>query len=156
MKLGKWVDEGERAARSPEMALSLLHAFPAPGGQVAVPLRFVSREGYQKVIGSAAINQRIDEAPIKDVPVDSLVAIQHTVDRARVEEYIRNPNLVRKGTKHKEHGGVVDRPIVVRCKATNYLFDGTHRTTAAKLLGARIIKARFVDLDAEPPAASSA
>lgn len=132
------------------MAIELLHAKPAPGGQVQVPLRFVSREGYQQAIGNQEINDRIDAAPIKEVPLDSLVAIQHTVNVKRVEEYIRNPKLVRKGTLHSEHGGVVDKPIVVKCKGTNYLFDGHHRTSAQKFLGARSVRARFVDLDAQP------
>lgn len=150
-KLGKWVDSGERAQRSPEAAIELLHSRPAPGGLVQVPLRYVPREGYQQAIGNQEINDRIDRAPIQDVPLDSLVAIQHTVNRARVEEYIRNPKLVRKGTKHDDHGGIVDKPIVVRCKGTNYLFDGHHRVSAAKFSAARTVKARMVDLDADPP-----
>lgn len=133
------------------MALSLLSAIPGAGAAIPVQLRFIDRAGYQAVIGNREMNARIDAAPIRSVPVASLVAIQHTVNRARVAEYIENPKLVRKGTKHDEHGGVVDLPIVVRCKGTNYLFDGHHRLTAQQMRGAREIKARYVDLDAEPP-----
>jgi hypothetical protein len=152
VKLGKWVDGKERAARTPEMAISLLRAMPGAGENVPVPLRFIDREGYQKVIGNREMNARIDAAPVVDVPVDSLVAIQHTVNRKRVEEYIDNGGKVRKGTRHTEHGGVVDTPIVVRCKGISYLFDGHHRTCAQMLRGASLIKARYVDLDAQDAA----
>ena len=148
-RLGKWVNEG--SARSPEQALALLHAMPGAGATLPVPLRYISREGYQEVIGHREMNARIDQAPIQSVPIASLVAIQHTVDRKRVEHYIENGGKVRAGTKHADHGGVVDTPIVVRCKGTNYAFDGHHRVVAAKLRGMRTIRARYVDLDAEPP-----
>jgi hypothetical protein len=151
VKLGKWVDEGLRAQRTPEMALAMLRAQPGSGSTIPVPLRYISREGYQRVIGNRKMNARIDAAPIQDVPIASLVAIQHTVERKRVEHYIENGGKVRKGTRHTEHGGVVDTPIVVRCGGVSYLFDGHHRTMAAMYLGARLIRARYVDLDAEPP-----
>lgn len=148
-KIGKWVNDG--GARTPEQAMALLQAMPGAGATLPVPLRYISREGYQEVIGHREMNARIDAAPIREVPIDSLVAIQHTVDRKQVEHYIDNGGKVRRGTTHTGHGGVVDTPIVVRCKGTSYLFDGHHRTVAAKLRGMRTIKARYVDLDAEPP-----
>jgi ParB-like nuclease family protein len=156
VKFGKWVDEGERAARTPEMALALLRAIPGSGETIPVPLRFIDRAGYQKVIGNREMNARIDAAPIHTVPLDSLVAIQHTVLRKQVEHYIETDGRVRRGTKHSDHGGVVDLPIVVRCGGTSYLFDGHHRVTAHKLLGARLVRCRYVDLDASDAADAAA
>lgn len=118
-----------------------------PGRRIPVPMRIVNRDIYERTLPVVDLNRLIDSAPVKDVPIASLVAIQHTVDKDRVQAYIDNPKLIRRGTKHDNHGGVVDLPIVIHFEGTNYLHDGHHRTTAQKLLGASVIECRYVDLD---------
>lgn len=147
MTLARWASTHKRA-RSPAQARALLEAMPG-GPNVAVPLRFIDRKAYEATIGTRDLNALIDAAPVRDVRVDSLVGIQHTIKKARVLEYIDRPNLRRAGTRDPRHGGLVDLPIVVRKGGISYLHDGHHRTTAAKLLGEPAIKVRFVNLDRE-------
>jgi hypothetical protein len=132
-----------------------------PGGpNVATPLRFVDRKAYEALIGNRELNALIEAAPILQVPVASLVAIQHTINAERVAQYIQKLNLRRRGMRDPVHGGLIDLPIVVHLGdaigysggvvgGTNYLHDGHHRVCAAKLLGARLETVRYVDLDQE-------
>lgn len=144
----RWLDRTSRATRSPQQALALLRSWPG-GPNVATPLRFVDRKVYEDRIGNRELNALIDAAPVEQVPVASLVAIQHTINAERVAQYVQKINLRRRGTRDPRHGGLIDLPIVVRIGGTNYLHDGHHRVTADKLLGARLVTVRYVDLDQE-------
>jgi hypothetical protein len=144
----KWLDRTSRASRTPEQALALLRSWPG-GPNVATPLRFVDRKAYEELVGNRELNALIESAPVIQVPVASLVAIQHTINAERVAQYIQKTNLRRRGMRDPKHGGLVDLPIVVRLGGTSYLHDGHHRLCAAKLLGARLETVRYVDLDQE-------
>jgi hypothetical protein len=144
----KWLDRTSREQRTPEQALSLLRAWPG-GPNVATPLRFVDRKAYEDLIGNRELNALIEAAPVRQVPVASLTAIQHTVNAQRVAQYIQNPALRRRGTRDPVHGGLIDLPIVVHLGGTSYLHDGHHHVTAYKLLGAKLVTVRYVDLDKE-------
>lgn len=147
MGLAKWVDRRGRATRSAEAALALLRATPG-GPLIAFPYRFVDRRVYEPKFETRDLNAAIDAAPVASVPLASLHGIQHTVARARVEQYVRNPRLQRRGTRSPDHGGLVDLPIVVRYRGVNYVHDGHHRATADFYRGGRLLECRFVDLDA--------
>ena len=142
--LGKWVER--KSARSPEQAIALLRA-AAPSVAGAVPWRFVGREAVHQAIGNRDLNARIASAPVREVPLKSLVGIQHTISPARVEQYIRDPELA-KGVVNPKTGTPADLPIVVRLGGFDYLWDGNHRACAAFFLGSPSIRARYVDLDA--------
>ena len=141
--LGRWVEKkGERSA---DQAVALLRAQPGPA--MAVPLPFRDRAEVHAKIGDAELNERIRAAPVKVVPVRNLVAIQHTVDKARVEEYLRDPGMdSRPGAMNPKSGTPVDYPVVIRLGKYLYCWDGNHRTVAAVLRGAGRVPARYVDL----------
>jgi hypothetical protein len=150
MKLALWMDAKARAARTVPQALALLNSIPG-GPNIQVPLRY---DGELKAKIDAAyptgiLNALIDKAPIRSVPIDSLVTVtQHTVNRDRVAQHLKNFGLVGKGQRHEDHGGIVDVPIVIAFQGQHALWDGNHRTMAETLLGGRRIKARYVDLPA--------
>jgi len=94
------------------------------------------------------INARIDSAPVRDVPIADLHAIQYSVKPGRVLTFIDDPDAVPTGLHDPNHGGIVDAPIVIKQGGKKLLWDGHHRTVAAKLMGDKTIKARYVDFDA--------
>ena len=155
MRLSKLADQrGRNAQRTPAQAIELLRA--QPGGEwIGHPFPYVEREGVYAEIAKLVsgelvhplINSAIDSAPIRDVPIAKIKSIQHTVSRARVEQYIRDPKMMRRGYKHPDHGGVVDLPIVLLWHGEHVLFDGNHRTAAQMFQGYKLIQCRFVDLD---------
>ena len=155
MGLAKWADRrGKLSTRTVAQAVELLRAHPG-GLWVGVPFRFLDREKIYAEMRAAfgdgfhgVINDCIDTAPVVDVPIVGLRAIQHTIDRDRVEQYIRTPKLIRRGTRSPTHGGLVDLPIVVVWHGEDALYDGHHRATAEFYRGARTFEARKADLDA--------
>jgi hypothetical protein len=142
----RWLDRQSRESRSPESALSLLRAWPG-GPNPATPFRFIDRKAYEDLIGNRELNALIEAAPVVDVPIVSLVAIQHTINAVRVAQYLEKPNMRRRGMRDPVHGGPIDLPICIHLGGVNYLHDGHHRLTADKLLGARLARCRYVDLD---------
>lgn len=113
-----------------------------------VPLPYVDRDkAYKAHVADGEMKERIKKAPVTDVPIAGLHAIQHSVKRHRVKRYLEHPELQPDGKTSKEHGGPTDLPIVVQRKGLRVVFDGHHRTTAAILRGADQVRARFVDLD---------
>lgn len=78
------------------------------------------------------------KATIRQVPVKSLISLQKVVSKSSVKYMLANrddPNI--------EH-----QITVVRIGGKNYIHDGTHRTTAAKMLGEKTIKAKVFSLPA--------
>jgi len=160
--LARWADKrGTTASRSVGQAVELLRAQPG-GAWVGLPFRFLNREEiyrqFREAFGDgfhAVINEAIDSAPVASFPIAKLRGIQHTISKDRVEQYVRNPKLVRRGTKSPDHGGLVDLPIVCLWKGEWVVYDGHHRATAEFFRGSRFVEARKVDLDALLAAASS-
>lgn len=114
---------------------------------VAVPFPVGSKEDYKSKHSNREINRAIEKAKIRSVPLDKLIAIQHSVKPARVEQYIDDPNLIAPGTRDKRHGGLIDYPIVIQQDGKLYCHDGHHRCAASKLLGDKSVEARFIDFD---------
>jgi len=115
-------------------------------GAVEHPFPVADRAAYKAAVGmgNGELNARIREAPVASVPLQGLVAIQHTVQPARVQEYIDDPLRI-----PTRRGPVpTDVPIVVKAAGVTYIHDGHHRITSSLLRGDANMKARFVDLDA--------
>jgi hypothetical protein len=147
VRLGSWADSNLRAARSTEQAISLLRAIPG-GPKISNPIRYAGPSPIQQQFSNEDLNSRIANAPIRKVAISSLVTgQQHTVVRGRVESYIKKPHLIPEGAHHKHHGGPIDLPIVMLFDGKRWLWDGHHRVMAETLLGARMIRARVVDLE---------
>lgn len=144
--LGKWA--AKQGERSPEQAISLLRSYAVGSDTAAVPLPFVDRGFYEQTIGNRELNEKIRQAPIVDIPISCLTAIQHTVRASRVEQYIRDPKLTKAGSMNPKSRTPIDVPVVVKLGGKCFLHDGNHRTVARVLLGCRSIKGRMVDLDA--------
>jgi hypothetical protein len=108
------------------------------------------KKAYKAKHSNTVINHAIDRAPITRVPLHGLKGIQHSVRQATVEKYIDNP-VVKPGTRHLGHGGLVDFPIVIQQDGERYIHDGHHRLTAQALLGETMAEVRFVNFDQEVP-----
>ncbi len=112
-----------------------------------VPFKVGSKKDYKNAHSNHEINTRIEDAPFKLVKLDNLVAIQGSVHADEVARYIDNPERKEQGERHTKHGGLVDMPIVIRKNGREYIHDGHHRLTAAKLSGDSSSRVRFVDFD---------
>jgi hypothetical protein len=120
------------------------------GHGAAVPWPYVDRKEVHSSHSNEQINARIADAPVEDVPLDSLHAIQHSVKPARVEQYVRDPAMKPPGELHDKARTPTDHPVVIKQGGKNILWDGHHRSTASYLRGDKTIRARVVDFDAEP------
>lgn len=112
-----------------------------------VPFPYVDRSVYKSRHSNREINHAIEDAPIEDVKVSDLHAIQHSVKKPRLAEYIRHPDAVPIGTRGPRAGVPTDHPIVIRQDGKMMIHDGHHRCTAAFITGEKTIKARVVDFD---------
>jgi hypothetical protein len=134
---------------SPEERMSTL----LPGdvdGTVRHPFRSVPREEYLATIAEAgSIAKLTHDAPIALINLSDIVGIQSTVNRERLVEHMSNPAFYPQGTRGAGHGGLVDRPIVVRKGGLLFLHDGHTRLTAASLRGQTTAKVRLIDLDGQ-------
>jgi hypothetical protein len=113
----------------------------------AVPFPYADKSAYKNDFTNSEINQAIESAPKKAVPIAGLHAIQHSVKAEKVKEYIDHPNAIPEGQRHPTHRGVIDTPIIINYKGKRYIHDGHHRTVGEMLLGKKDIMARYVDLD---------
>lgn len=119
-------------------------------GTSKVPFPVADREAYLAMTKEAgSIAKRTHGAPIALVNLRDLHAIQHTVNDERLMQHAESPDLVAPGTRGSGHGGLIDRPVVVRKDGVLYIHDGHHRLTAATLRGQETAKVRLVDLDGE-------
>jgi len=139
------------AGSDPESRLTSL----LPGevdGTVRHPFKVVDRQQYLQMIKPfGSIAARTHGAPIALVNLSDVASIQNTVNRERLVAHLRDPYM-NEGKRGSGHGGLIDRPVVVRLQGQLYLHDGNHRLTAAHLRGQTTAKVRLVDLDA--PAAT--
>jgi hypothetical protein len=148
VRIGTWADSSLKAARSTEQAISLLRAIPG-GPKIAVTHRV--EDGNAKIRALFTEEQLaalIKKAPIRAVAIASLLGSQRTVNRGRVESYLKKPNLMPPGARG-EHGGLIDLPIIMQLEGKRFTWDGNHRAVAATLSGARLLRVRYVDLDEE-------
>lgn len=138
-------------AHDPEIdeAIKRLDALPlsSTGHGSAVPWPVVDKKIYKDHFSNIELNQAIENAPVRVIPLKDLHAIQHSVKPRQVANYIKHPNQIPQGQRHPEHGGLVDIPIVMQYKNRRYIHDGHHRLTAAHLMGERHHVARLVNLD---------
>lgn len=123
------------------------------GHGAAVPFPFRDRSAYKPSGDRKAarkfnreINRRIQTAPVERVPLRGLHAIQHSVKPARVEQYIRDPELQGHTATHPKAGTPTNYPIVVEKDGIRYIHDGHHRLTAKELEGKGYAKVRLVHL----------
>lgn len=140
------------ATRTIENPAAVRMAAMTPGtvqGTMQVPFPTVGRETYLSKIKGAGIFKRAEDAPVERVPLKELNGIQQTVNSERLAGYVENPK-VKAGTRAPGHGGLIDKPVVVRVGGKLYIHDGHHRAAAAKIRGDIDISSRVVDLDADP------
>jgi hypothetical protein len=140
MSLAEWA-----AASDVSRARARLDALPDEPRGKRVPLPYADRAPVKKRHDAKQINDAIRAAPVRQVAVEGLHAIQHSVNPDQVLRYLRDP------ARASTMPGTVPRdvPIVLVDRGKRYLWDGHHRTVARMLEGADSIRARLVDLDAE-------
>lgn len=87
----------------------------------------------RKKYGNDYLKKLINNADIKEIPIDSLIGGQLGLDRNMIKNYIINDN-------YKEF------PIIINFNNNFYIDDGHHRIVAKKLLGNDKIKVRYVEI----------
>lgn len=140
-----WAAQGNE---DPERGMSRLR----PGvmaGSLQHPFPFEDGDGYRASIKSfGSIAARTHGAPIALVNLKDLIGIQTSINQQRLVEHIRDPRM-NDDRRAPGHGGMIDRPVVVKWGGKLFIHDGHHRLTAAHLRGLETAKVRLVDLDAE-------
>ncbi len=125
------------------------HGFPvAPEGKP-----FLTGRGRKGVTSIYDLTRWSRTAPAEVVPLEGLVATQPNVNLRDVAAYLENPNLKEERGYYGKSGALVDLPLVVRWDGTDYIHDGHHRLTAARLSGENEATVRMLDLDARGQAA---
>jgi hypothetical protein len=118
-------------------------------GTSKVPFPVADRDSYvASVKQHGSVAAKTHGAPIALVNLKDLHAIQKTVNDERLQQHLSDPDMVQPGTRGTGHGGLVDKPVVVKKDEQLYIHDGHHRLTAASLRGQETAKVRLVDLDA--------
>ena len=146
----RWLSKlsGSRVQRALD-ALAELPPYPGKTKHVAHPFGWVDKSFIKDAHPNKEIHAAIERAPVVEVPLASVVGIQHTVTPRTVAEYIKTGGFVPPGTRSPGHGGLIDFPVVIRQGGINALWDGHNRACCFALLGARTMLARLVDFDAE-------
>lgn len=140
----------KRNAGSYDERLVAKVALLAPGsslGTVRHPFKIIPREEYLTKVRGRGIYRLAEKAPTVDVPLDELHGIQRSINTERLMAHLRDPGMVAKGQRAPGHGGLVDKPLVVKVDGKLFIHDGHHRLSAAKLRGVDTAKVRLVDLD---------
>lgn len=132
------------------VAIAMAHLAELPISEtkhgVAVPFPFRDRNEFKQYHSNRELNRRISVAPVVELPMEGLNAIQHSVKPKTVAWYVRNPDR-EIGRTHPKTGIPNDLPIVIQQAGIRYLFDGHHRATAAYLRGDKQLQVRFVNFD---------
>lgn len=118
-------------------------------GTAKMPFPVADRDAYLKSIKGSGIAARTLDAPIVPVPLDKIWATQRTVNRERLDEHIRDPGMIKKGTRSANSGARIDAPIIVKKDGKLFCHDGHHRSTACWLKGQTSIMARLINLDSD-------
>jgi hypothetical protein len=116
-------------------------------GAVRVPFPVASRSSYLSKIKGKGIFEKAEKTTPTDVPLDQLHAIQRTVNVEQLTNYANDPGRVKPGTRAPGHGGLIDKPVVVKVDGKMHIHDGHHRLAAQMMKGATHAKARVIDLD---------
>lgn len=125
-------------------ANDMWHGFPvAPEGKP-----FLTGLGRKGVTSIHDLTRWSRTAPAEVVPLEGLVATQPNVSVRDVAAYLENPDLKQERGFYGKSGALVDLPLVVRWDGTDYIHDGHHRLTAARLSGEDQATVRLLDLDA--------
>lgn len=114
-------------------------------GSSKVPFQVADKDAYKAMIRGKGIFKRAEMAPIEDVDLGKIKAIQRTVNDERVSQHFEG-RLYPEGTRAPGHGGLIDYPVIVKNGDDYFCHDGHHRCTAAKLHGDKSIRARVVDI----------
>ena len=120
------------------------------GKGLAVPLPFADKAEYHQGLTNRQINHAIRAAPVEKRPIEGLHAIQHSVQRDRVEQYVEDPNLVEPGALNPKSKTPIDHPVEVERFGKRWLHDGHHRVTAEILKGKKEASFRVVRLPDKP------
>jgi len=142
--MGSWAHRKLAEDRAEELLSEVPES--STGHGCAVPFPYADREEYKALASNREINAKIKSAPIEDVSLKDLQAIQHSVKPARVKQYIHHEGGAQIGELHPKAHTPVDHPVVVVANGKKYLHDGHHRATAAALRGEKTVKARVVRL----------
>lgn len=119
-------------------------------GTTKVPFPVTDRDAYLKQVHArGSVSEATHGAPIALVNLKDLHAIQHTVNDERLVQHLEDPHLIKPGTLGSGHGGLIDKPVVVRLNGDLYIHDGHHRLTAAAIRDQKTAKVRLVDFDGE-------
>lgn len=119
-------------------------------GTTRVPFPVIDRAQYlAEVERYGKVAPRTHGAPVALVNLADLHAIQDDVNDERIGQHLENPLMYAPGTRASGHGGLIDKPVVVKLGGRLILHDGHHRATSAHLRGQQTMKVRLVDLDAE-------
>ncbi len=119
-------------------------------GTSRVPFQVADRDAYLAMVREhGSVASKTHDAPIALVKLSDLIAIQNTINDERLVQHLDDPAMVPEGKRASGHGGLVDRPVVVRKDGVLYIHDGHHRLTAAQLRGQSTAKVRLVDLDGQ-------
>src|SRR5574337_130027 len=112
-------------------------AYMPPGhkqGTVKHPFPAVDHDEYLNYIKEdGSIAKRTLTAPIANVRLDQLTGIQGSVNPERLAQHLENPRMYPAGTRATGHGGLIDRPVVVKKGGQMFIHDGHHRLTAQSL-----------------------
>jgi len=139
-----WADDAGRGSADRVKQLSAGHT----PGTSKVPFPVTDRQQYLKSVHEhGSIAQKTHGAPIALVNLKDLHAIQNTVNDERLVQHLEDPGMVPDGARGAGHGGLVDRPVVVKMGGSMFIHDGHHRLTAAHVRGQETAKVRLVDLD---------
>lgn len=141
MTLARWVERRVGTAG----ALARLVDMPEAKHGKAVPFGFRDLREYKDDATNRDLNRLINApAPIREVKLNELHAIQHSVNADRVKQYILDPAMQPSGARNPRHNGLVDYPIVIEHKGVLYIHDGHHRLTADFLKGHATAMVRYV------------
>lgn len=144
MTLAAWVERKDpKIQKAMEKIASLKDT--DKNHRVRSPFPWTDRAPIKEEFDGEQIKDAIEIASKVNVPIKSIVTVQHSVDPLHVAAYVLNPS---DKSKPAPSGVPVDLPIVLKYKGQLLLWDGNHRTTAHWSLGDKTVKARVADLDA--------
>ena len=91
------------------------------------------------------MTREVETAPVQQVELKGLLAIQPSVKRSLVRSFVENPQLVPPGQRNMA-GTLEDLPVIVSHGGKRYIQDGHHRLAAKRLAGQQSALARVVEM----------
>lgn len=118
-------------------------------GTAKHPFPVEDREAYLELVKEhGSIGKLSHSGQIGRIRLDAIHGIQHTVNRERLTQHMKDPALIPKGTRSSGSGALIDLPIIVKKNGKYFCHDGHHRLCAAHLRHDPDARVRLVDLDA--------